>query len=1077
MKSSVSNHRIERKYTNVIRFIRRKMEMLIIERFTNGNFASVVQLGVMKKLYLTTFVVAVMSLFTACSSNTWHDDFRNAKCETEPWTFWYWMYGNVSDDGIRADLKAMKEAGIEGFYLMPIKSPADNAQLGGTALQLSPDWWNRMRTVVTIADSLHLQMGIHYSDGFALGGGPWITPDESMQKVVWFDTIVSGGSINIELPLPKHKADYYEDITTYAYPASFADDNVPNTETEFPLKSKEPCDIVYKYSKSFTIRRVEIVTGGNNYQAHRWTVSASDDGKNYTEIAQIEPARQGWQNTDAYATYAIPTTTAKYFKFHWTPEGSDPGSEDMDAAKWSPTLKVAAINIGSEPVVDGYEGKSGAVWRVSKAYIDKDNEAIDAKSLRIIDINNNRIETVLPEGRWHIIRMGHTTTGHTNATGGGGRGLECDKFSAAAINKQYAHWFGNIDSMAQTISKSVLTRLHVDSWECGSQNWSANFADEFKRRRGYDLLQWLPVYAGVRIESEAKSDAVLRDIRQTIAELINDIFFAEVRRLADANHKELSTECVSPTMVSDGMLHFAKADYPMGEFWVNSPTHDKPNDMLDAISAAHIYGKRTILSESFTEVRGTWDETPAMLKPLLDRNFALGINGIVFHVYTHNPWLDRKPGMTLDGIGTFFQRDNTWWREMPAFTEYINRCQSLLQRGMPVVDIAVYTGDETPRRAILPERLTTSLPGLFGDSIIASEKARLQNEDVPMETSPVGVKHTKNMTKADQFTNPLHGYKYDSMNHDALASAHVENGAIVTAGGMRYEVLVVPQERKMNPDRIVDWTLIENLKAQGARIITEPWLEPSFASMDILPDVQLPEGVDFAHRRTASEDIYFIANLTDSTISAKPTFRVADTYKYVYIANPLNGRIFEYNNELNLEASESAFVIFTNELIATDKPQNAKSSITINTPWKVKFESTNLSIEMDTLRDWTTYEEPEMKYYSGHATYENSFDAGRSVSGAYIRIEELHDIATIYVNDKYCGTLWTKPYTVDVSSAVRSGKNTLRIEVVNTWANALLGSDLETPPYSGIWTNAKYRRAEKNTLPAGIVGKVEVVLE
>ena len=95
----------------------------------------------------------------------------------------------------------------------------------------------------------------------------------------------------------------------------------------------------------------------------------------------------------------------------------------------------------------------------------------------------------------------------------------------------------------------------------------------------------------------------------------------------------------------------------MGEFWLNSPTHDKPNDMLDAISGAHIYGKNIIQAEGFTEVRGTWNEHPGILKALLDRNYALGINRLFFHVYVHNPWLDRKPGMTLDGIGLFFQRE------------------------------------------------------------------------------------------------------------------------------------------------------------------------------------------------------------------------------------------------------------------------------------------------------------------------------------------------------------------------------------------------------------------------------------
>ena len=602
----------------------------------------------------------------AATAGNWYDNFKRPPAAAQPWTFWYWMYGCVSDEGIRLDLKAMDDAGIAGFYLMPIKDISDGKQYNGTAQQLSPEWWKRMNTVFNVADSLNLKMGIHFSDGFALGGGPWITPEESMQKVVWSDTIVSGGKVKMRLAMPKAYQGYYEDIAVFAYPATNADDRTPKASVEFPFRSSTPCDIIMSYDEPFTLRSVKIVTGGNNYQAHRYRLYASDNGTDYRFVREIYPARQGWQNTDAYATYAVPATTARYFKFHWTPEGSDPGAEDMDAAKWKPNLKVGNIVLGSEAVTDGYEGKSGAVWRVSKAFGIADGNCVSRKKVLNITkaVKDGTVETFLPKGRWHILRMGHTSTGHTNATGGGGRGLECDKFSKAAIDKQFDNWFANIYRHAPKDKvKKVLTRLHVDSWECGSQNWSSNFAGEFMRRRGYDLTEWLPVYAGVPIETSAKTDSVLRDIRLTIAELIDEVFFTEVERLAKEYNCELSTECVAPTMVSDGLLHYRHADYPMGEFWLNSPTHDKPNDMLDAISGAHIYNKRIIQAEGFTEVRGTWDEHPGMLKPLLDRNYCMGINSIVFHVYTHNPYTDRKPGMTLDGIGTFFQRGSTVARD------------------------------------------------------------------------------------------------------------------------------------------------------------------------------------------------------------------------------------------------------------------------------------------------------------------------------------------------------------------------------------------------------------------------------
>lgn len=1020
----------------------------------------------------------------------WYKRFMSPSEKAAPWTFWYWMYGCVTDEGIRLDLNAMRDAGIKGFYLMPIKDVSDGAQYNGTSRQLSAEWWKRIDTVYNTANELGLEMGIHFSDGFALGGGPWITPEESMQRIVWSDTIVEGGKQEITLPRPACKENYYEDITTFAYPADYVDDRKPKASVEFPFRSSEPCDIIMSYDEPYTLRSVEIVTGGNNYQAHRFKVYASDDGKNYRFVREISPARQGWQNTDAYATYAIPTTTARFFKFHWTPDGSDPGSEDMDAAKWKPNLKIAGIVLGSEPTIDGYEGKSGKVWRVSEYFPVADNECIPKDQIINLtgkllssDFLDKPFSINLPKGRWHILRIGHTTTGHVNATGGGGRGLECDKFSRKAIKKQFDNWFASIYNRApKEIAKKVLTRIHVDSWECGSQNWSDNFADEFRRRRGYDLMPWLPLYAGVPIGTSEESEKVLRDIRLTIAELINDIFFDEVSTLGKQYGCKLSAECVAPTMVSDGLLHYQHADYPMGEFWLNSPTHDKLNDMLDAVSGAHIYGKDIIQAEGFTEVRGTWDEDFALLKPLLDRNYCTGINALVFHVNTHNPWTDRRPGMTLDGIGTFFQRDNTWWKEMPAFTGYISRCQALLQYGKPVVDIAVYTGDETPRRSILPERLITSLPGLYSDQVKDSEAKRLANAGQPLEVSPVGVTHTANMTKAEHWVNPLRGYRYDSFNHDVLGKSQVKGGKLVTPGGMEYSALVIPQARKMNPGRIVNcWNTIDSIEKWGVPVIREPWEKADLASLGIKKDAVLPEGIDFTHRTAEGADIYFMSNQTGKQMTFKPVFRVERTYRY--LADAVTGKVYNAGESVTLPAGGSLFYILSDDAVPAKLTAMPTQSTTLTTldknKWNISFEETGKKITASQLIDWSKSTENEVKYYSGHATYKTTFRLGRKPKNGTVMLNlgTVANAATVYVNGQKCGTAWTAPYAVDITKAVKRGNNTLEITVVNTWANALQGNDLGTPPYEGIWTNGKYRRASKELLPAGLLGPVTITNE
>ncbi len=1060
----------------------------------------------MKKLSALIISAAAAATPLACNAQqtagaarqpVWYEQFANPQEQAQPWTFWYWMFGNVSDEGIRLDLHAMHDAGIKGFYLMPIKSPADSRDgLGGTSVQLSPEWWKRMNTVFSTADSLNLEMGIHICDGFALAGGPWIKPEESMQKVVWSDTIIAGGRYNhngskLQLPLPKKIYNgYYEDVALFAYPATYADERKPEPSVNFPFASKEPCDIVMRYEKPFTLRSVEIVTGGNNYQAHRFKVYASDNGTDYRFVREIYPARQGWQNTDALATYAIPATTARYFKFHWSPEGSDPGSEDMDAAKWKPNLKIGGMNLGSEPVVDGYEGKSGAVWRVSKYFPVADNECVDpAKVIDLTDrlllssAQNVPLSFSLPKGKWHIVRIGHTSTGHTNATGGGARGLECDKFSAAAVGKQFDNWFANIYRHApQDIVGKVLKRLHVDSWEAGSQNWSSTFADEFRKRRGYDLRPWLLVYTGVPMQSAETTEKVLRDIRLTIGDLVNDVFFAEVRRLADRYGMKLSTECVAPTMVSDGLRHYQFADYPMGEFWLNSPTHDKLNDMLDAVSGAHIYGKNIVQAEGFTEVRGTWDEHPAMLKRLLDHNYCMGVNSIVFHVNTHNPYTDRQPGMTLDGIGTFFQRDNTWWREMPAFTSYIARTQALLQYGKPVSDIAVYTGDEMPRRAVMPERLVNTLPGLFSEKTLREEQERKANVGQPMEVSPVGVNHTRNMTKADEWVNSLRGYRYDSFNGDALNGCRVDGGKLVTRGGTVYSAFVVPQTRPMNPERIVDrWNTIDSIARLGVPVIREAWNESDLSRIGIERDAVLPEGIDFCHRHAADADIYFLSNQSSEAKCFKPAFR--STRKLCYIADAENNRIMEWkaDREITLPPGNSLFYVFADAAVDGKhlyQPKRTGEMLPLgNKSWSVSFEKNGKRVEMEELKDWTTFQENEIRYYSGHAAYETTFkrkrmpEAGEAVM---LDLGTVENIATVYVNGKDCGTVWRAPYAVDITQALKKGSNTLRIVVVNTWANALQGNDEGKAPFAGIWTNGKYRRAGKQLLPAGLTGEVRI---
>ena len=918
-------------------------------------------------MVMALLTIASNSFAQADTYQQLYKDFKRPPQQAKPWVFWYWMYASVTKEGIKADLEAMKEAGIGGAYLMSIKDTSSKIKGVAPVRQLSEEWWDMVVFAMKEAKRLGLQLGMHVSDGFALAGGPWITPELSMQKAVWADTVIAGGqNFSAILPQPETNEGFYKEIAVYAFPTPGGEEKT--TQTVLPVVTtsdgtdasfliaknnqrnfgtRDTCWIQYQFDQPFTCRSIVIKTNGNNYQAHRLLIEVSDDGKNFTSIGRLHPPRHGWQDWDEDVTHSIKPTTARYFRFVYNPEGSEPGAEDLDAAKWSPSLKIRGIELSSAPRIHQYESKNGSIWRIGEQTNSQQLPAdVFIKKEQLVNITNHltkdgRLNWQVPQGNWTIIRMGHTSTGHTNATGGGGKGLECDKFNPAAVRLQFDKWFGEaVRRAGPQLSKEVLKVLHVDSWECGSQNWSSLFRDEFIKRRGYDPLNYLPVMAGLPVENVNTSEGFLHDVRKTISELIIDQFYKTLAAEAKKLNCFFSAESIAPTMMSDGMLHYQTADLPMGEFWLRSPTHDKPNDMLDAISGAHIYGKRIIQAEAFTELRMAWDEHPGMLKTLADRNYALGINKLVYHVFTQNPWLNRKPGMTLDAIGLYFQRDQTWWKQSKAWVDYAQRCQAVLQAGKPVADIAVFTGEELPRRSVLPDRLVQTLPGIFGDSIIAAEKKRLENTGLPLRELPAGVRHSANMADPENWINPLNGYAYDSFNPDALQLAKVKDGRIELPGGASYRMLVVPAARKMSPDKLMSEATakkIHELVAKGAtvlvgaepnmlpavnikpadtklvekkslsfssslqsnhktpaamaKLLVGPYTEATFEGLGIKQDFTAKEdnakaeGITYTHRRGLDYDVYFVSNQLEKerivTVSLRENGRTPELWDAV----------------------------------------------------------------------------------------------------------------------------------------------------------------------------------------------------
>ncbi len=848
----------------------------------------------------------VLLLSISCQAADLTECFHNPSDEAKPWVYWYWMQANATRDGITRDLEGMAETGIGGAYLMPIGQAGKKTIAEPPANPLSEHWWQLVVHAANEADRLGLRLAMNACDGWALAGGPWITPELSMQEVVSTTQVVQGGKpFEVPLAQPTTRNDYYRDIAVLAWPEVAgtgvtstqlnpkATTNIPDLDAQQlvtgvrkPLSLSAEGWIQFEFAQPFTCRSIRMSPDQRSaYQLHRVELLVSDNGNEFRSLGRLEPTRfHGWQDAGQDCTHAIAGTTARFFRFVFDRSDTPPISENHEGSKSRNREGLAAshIELSSQTRIHQWEGKAGYRWRRSDWTTDAQcPQRLCVPVASIVDLTDQMssdgvLRWTPPPGRWTVQRIGHTTTAETNNPGGAGTGLECDKFNPEAARIQFNGWFGEaLDRVGPQLAGRVLWRNHTDSWEAHSQNWSPVFRDEFTKRRGYDPLPWLPAFSGVPIGSAEQSERFLYDIRRTIADLVCDGFYDPLVQAGRKRGAAFSAECIAPTMMADGLELFQYADLPMGEFWLNSANQDKPNDIWDAVCGGHIYGKRIIGAEAFTEKPLDWTADPNYLKPLGDYNLARGINQFVLHVWAHQAF-DKRPGMTLKGIGTFFSSTQTWHKPGKAWFDYLRRCSAMLQQGLPVADVCYFIGEEQPARSFL-------------------------RSDLPV---------------------PLrNGYAYDCINRDALLTrAAAKQGRLALPDGVSYRLLVLPPDDRMTPEvarkieelaeagvpiignrptRSISLTNFPECDERVRQIVRESWTQVGqqattqsvLDELGLLPDVEFP-GVDMTpvyrermeywspplawnHRRTDEADIYFLTNQERQPQDVDVVFRVA----------------------------------------------------------------------------------------------------------------------------------------------------------------------------------------------------------
>ena len=820
-----------------------------------------------------------------------------ASAKADIW--WHWMDGNITKEGITADLEAMQRVGIGSVLVFNLK-----ASPPGPVKFLTQEWREMMKHAAREAARLGLKLAMHNCAGWSSSGGPWNTPENAMQRVTISETTVtSAGRYSGTLPQPETKLDFYRDIAVLAVrtpggeevsmkslsPKVTTSAPAPNPAELFDGKKEtfvslpmpgpgSPQYVQLEFAQPFTARSAVLTLGPGNMDV-RGVIQASENGAEFRDVTPFVFPRPSESGT-LVLSLGAEGKTVRFYRIAFTAGGVRAKRVTVAEIELSPALRIG-----------DFEAKSGmnsgrlmlnpspAPSAVPEGLVVKRREIIDLSRQLQAD---GRLDWDVPAGRWTILRIGHTPVGKTNhPAADGGLGLECDKMSTAALD---AHWAGFVQKVLDDLGPlagpgKTFNNLLIDSYEIGGQNWTPKFHEEFRRRRGYDLLPYLVTFTGRVLDSPEISERFLWDLRRTIADLFAENYYAHFKKLC---HERGLTTSVEPYTGPFESLHVgAYADIPMGEFWVGNFYNSLSTTKL-AASVGHIYGRRIIGAESFTaapgEQHGRWLDDPYALKAIGDRVFCNGVNRFTLSVGSaQQPWANRWPGMTMGHWGTHFDRTVTWFEQGRAWLQYIARSQYLLQQGRFVADAAYFYGESAP------------VESLENDPALPP------------------------------------GYDYDGVNADVLLNqAAVKDGRLVLNSGMSYRVLVLPPaERAMTPALlrklrgfVADGlTLVgtpparalgltdypksdEHVRTLAAELwgncdgshVTEHamgkgkvvWGQPMaqvLAALNAKPDFEFksPDRAQLAyiHRRDGEADIYFVSHQRDRFDTVDCTFRVA----------------------------------------------------------------------------------------------------------------------------------------------------------------------------------------------------------
>ena len=1037
--------------------------------------------------------------------------------------YWYWMSDNISKEGVVKDLQAMKRVGINRAFIGNIDYKGTPY---GSVKIFSDQWWDILHTALKTATDLNIEIGIFNSPGWSQSGGPWVKKEQSMRFLNSSEIKVNGPQkLNAKLIVPNED---FQRVSVIAYkvPDGFGKtyrsfnpkvSSAPmmdgleklvdgDTSTIATLKNNKPITITFETEKKATVRSI-IIQAANKKVRAKGESPAKDglkamgelfvkEGLNFRSIQKFEINRSNFNlnvgfEPNAPIVISLPETQSMSYQ--------------LVISDITKVGALAEVELSETPKMERYPEKTLAkmfqtplpfwkdyMWE-AQPEISKEL-AIDSKS--VVDITkkvsaDGTLNWSVPKGKWIIMQTGMTTTGVTNGPASPqATGLETDKMSKKHIEAHFDAFLGEILRRIPAADRKTWKVVVADSYETGGQNWTDGLMDEFTVKYGYSPISFLPVLNGNVVGSRDQSDRFLWDLRRLIADKVSYDYVGGLREVSHKNGLTTWLENYGHWGFPGEFLQYGgQSDEIGGEFWSEGDLGNIENRA--ASSCAHIYGKTKVSAESFTCGGKAYSRHPANMKQRGDRFFTEGINNTLMHVFIQQPD-EREPGVNA-WFGNEFNRHNTWFNYMDMFTQYLKRSNFMLQQGNYVADVAYFIGEDVPKMTGICD---PALPQGYSFDYINAEVIQTR----------VSVKAGKIVLPDGMTYSMLVLPKIETMRPELLKKIKelVEQGAVVLGPKPKYSPSMqgfptADIKLKKMADELwgkVDGVNVKSAKVGKGMILSGLEMQEALDLISVLPDCKIAkeDPALFIHRTVAEGEIYFISNQSDKTISMYPEFRI--TGKSPELWSSVNATIrdlpaFKQTKNttvvpLQLEAFESQFIVFRKNagnaasFDLLDNFPEGKTLLDLNENWTVYFDEAKRGpqkpVEFKNLTDWTLSDNDSIKYYSGTAVYRKTikFNSIDSTKKLILNLGNLTSMAKVKINGKELGGVWTAPWQVDISSAVKSGGNLIEISVVNNWMNRLIG-DLKMPVNERpTWTPVFPYTVESPLQPSGLFGPVSI---